>query len=154
MSKQDRATKIEKEKRIFIVQGWIIEGVQDHLIVKNVVERWGLDVRQAQRYVREAYEKWKKIEGVNIDMKREMKIAKLQQMIRTMKDEYKGTPRGMAVVNSIKKEISKLEALYPARMVKVQGDKENPIILEEGFGPEKQKRLDELIAKALSAKQL
>jgi len=32
-----RATKNEKEKRIFIVQGWIIEGFQDHIIVKNII---------------------------------------------------------------------------------------------------------------------
>lgn len=120
MSKQDRATKIEKEKRIFIVQGWIIEGVQDHLIVKNVVERWGLDVRQAQRYVREAYEKWKKIEGVNIDMKREMKIAKLQQMIRTMKDEYKGTPQGIQAIMAVEKEIIKLEGLEPSKTLTLE----------------------------------
>ena len=37
MSKQDRATKIEKEKREFIVQGWIIEGkgVEPDIFVDN-----------------------------------------------------------------------------------------------------------------------
>ena len=120
MSKQDRATKIEKEKRIFIVQGWIIEGIQDNIIAKNIVERWGLDIRQAQRYVREAYEKWKKIEGVNIDMKREMKIAKLQQMIRTMKEEYKGTPAGIQAVMSVEKEIIKLEGLEPSKSLTLE----------------------------------
>jgi hypothetical protein len=120
MSKQDRATKIEKEKRIFIIQGWIIEGVQDRLIVKNSVERWGIDIRQAQRYVREAYESWKKIEGVNIDMKREMKIAKLQQMIRTMKEEYKGTPAGISAIMAVEKEIIKLEGLEPAKTINLE----------------------------------
>jgi hypothetical protein len=120
MSKQDRATKIEKEKRLFIVQGWIIEGIQDNIIAKNIVERWGLDIRQAQRYVREAYEKWKKIEGVNIDMKREMKIAKLQQMIRTMKEEYKGTPAGISAIMAVEKEIIKLEGLEPAKTINLE----------------------------------
>lgn len=118
-----RATKIEKEKRLFIVQGWIIEGVQDNLIVKNIVEKWNLDVRQAQRYVRQAYESWKKIEGVNIDMKREMKIAKLQQLVKTLKDEYKGTPQGIQAIMSVEKEIIKLEGLELPKDINLHMDK-------------------------------
>jgi len=118
-----RATKIEKEKRLFIVQGWIIEGVQDNLIVKNIVEKWELDVRQAQRYVREAYESWKKIEGVKIDMKREMKIAKLQQLVKTLKDEYKGTPQGIQAIMAVEKEIIKLEGLELPKDINLNMDK-------------------------------
>lgn len=115
-----RATKIEKEKRLFIVQGWIIEGVQDNLIVKNIVERWELDVRQAQRYVREAYEKWKKIEGVNIEMKREMKIARYQQLIKSLKEEYKGTPSGIRAIAEVEKRIDLLEGLELPKTIKLE----------------------------------
>lgn len=115
----NRATKIEKEKRLFIVQGWIIEGVQDRLIVKNVVDRWGLDIRQAQRYVKDAYENWKKIEGVNIDMKRELKIAQLKQLVRTLKDEYKGTPAGIQAIMSVEDKIIKLEGLELPKTIKL-----------------------------------
>ena len=114
-----RATKIEKEKRLFIVQGWIIEGVQDRLIVKNVVDRWGLDIRQAQRYVKDAYENWKKIEGVNIDMKRELKIAQLKQLIRTLKDEYKGTPAGIQAIMAVEDKIIKLEGIELPKTIKL-----------------------------------
>lgn len=119
MSKKERATKTEIEKRIFIVQGWIIEGVQDRLIVKNVVERWNLDIRQAQRYVKQAYESWKKIEGVNLDMKREMKIAQLKQLVRTLKDEYKGTPAGIQAIMSVEDKIIKLEGLELPKTLKL-----------------------------------
>lgn len=115
-----RATKNEKEKRLFIVQGWIIEGIQDNLIVKNIVEKWDLDIRQAQRYVKDAYESWKKIEGVKIEMKREMKIAKLQQIVRTLKDEYKGTPAGIQAIMSVEKELIKLEGLEIPKQINVQ----------------------------------
>jgi hypothetical protein len=115
----NRATKIEKEKRLFIVQGWIIEGVQDNLIVKNIVEKYDLDVRQAQRYVREAYESWKKIEGVKIDMKREMKIAQLKQLVRTLKDEYKGTPHGIQAIMSVEEKIIKLEGLELPKQIHI-----------------------------------
>lgn len=120
MSKKDRCTKVEKENRLFIVQGWIIEGIQDRLIVKKIIEMWQLDVRQAQRYVRDAYESWKKIEGVNLDMKREMKIAELKQLRRSLKDNYKGTPSGIAAIMAVEKEIIKLEGIELPKTVKLE----------------------------------
>lgn len=120
MSKQDRATKIEKEKRLFIVQGWIIEGVQDHLIVKNIVERWGLTVRQAQRYVKDAYENWKEIEGVKVSMKRTLKIARYKQLIKSLKDEYKGTPAGIRAIAEVEKRIDLLEGIEPSKTLTLE----------------------------------
>lgn len=120
MAKQNRATLIEKEKRIFQIQGWIIEGVQDRLIVKNAITAWDIDVRQAQRYVREAYEKWQKIEGVNIEMKRELKIAELKQIKRSLKDQYKGTPSGISAIMAVEKEIIKLEGIELPKNVIIQ----------------------------------
>ena len=70
MSKEQRCTQIEKEKRIFTIQSWMLEGVQDRLIIKQATTLWDISVRQAERYVKEAYENWKKIEGVNIDIDR------------------------------------------------------------------------------------
>ncbi|RKS00430.1 hypothetical protein [Flavobacterium sp. 102] len=149
-----KASNIETANRVFTIQGWIINGVQDYLILKQCQQQFlksdgkPIGLRQAKNLLAKAYQAWHEEQVTDIDQKRTMRIAELKQDIRNMKDEYKGTPRGMAVVNQIKKEISKLEALYPAKKVIVQGDRDNPIILEDGFGPEKQARLDALIAKA------
>lgn len=137
MSKQDRATKIEKEKRIFIVQGWIIEGIQDRLIVKQIMERWNLDARQAQRYVRDAYDSWKKIEGVNLDMKREMKIAELKQLKRSLKDNFKGTPSGIAAIMAVEKEIIKLEGIELPKTVKLEVPDVDAIEFNVVYGKDK-----------------
>lgn len=158
MPRGARASKLETEKRIFIIQGWIIGGVPDYLILKNIEQQFKdkndihVGRRQAKNLLRKAYEIWQEEENATIEQKRLMRIAELKQDIRGMKEEYKGTPKGMAVVNNIKKEITKLEALYPARVVKLQGDKDNPVIVEEGFGTEKQARIEALIAKALGSK--
>ncbi|MBA4155065.1 hypothetical protein [Flavobacterium sp.] len=120
MSKKIKCTAIEKENRLFMVQGWIIEGIQDRLIVKQIMERWSLDVRQAQRYVRDAYDSWKKIEGVNLDMKRELKIAELKQIKRSLKDAYKGTPSGISAIMAVEKEIIKLEGIELPKTVKLE----------------------------------
>ncbi|MGV3695514.1 hypothetical protein [Flavobacterium sp.] len=117
---KERATAIEKETRLFTIQSWILDGVPDRLIVKQITQTWGLDVRQAQRYVKEAFASWKKIEGVNLDMKRELKIAKLKQDARSLKPEYKGTPAGLRAVNEIEKEITKLEGLELPKQIHLQ----------------------------------
>lgn len=118
--KELRATAIEKETRLFTVQGWILEGVPDRLIVKQIIQQWALNVRQAQRYVREAYENWKKIEGVNIDMKRELKISELKQLKRSLAPQYKGTPQGIQAIMSIEDKIIKLEGLELPKQIQLQ----------------------------------
>lgn len=147
-----KSTKIETEKRVFTIQGWIINGVPDYLILKNIEQQWPIGRRQSKNLLQKAYKIWHEEEEASIEQKRSMRIAELKQDIRSMKDEYKGTPRGMAVVNSIKKEISKLEALYPATKHIIQGDKDNPLVVTGGFSQEHQERIDALIAKELGKK--
>lgn len=110
MAKQ-RATAIDKEKRLFTIYGWLLEGVPDRLIVQQILQTYPIALRQAERYVVEAYQKYKKIEGINIDLKRDIAIAGLMQDIRSLRPEFKGTPAGLRAVNAIKKEIAKLEGL-------------------------------------------
>lgn len=142
-----RATNIEKEKRIFMIQSWIIDGVQDRLIVRQATSMWNVDIRQAQRYVAEAYQSWKRIEGVNLEMKKELKIAELKQIKRSLKEEYKGTPAGIQAIILVEKEIIKLEGLEPDKKHIIQGDKENPLVITNS--EEREARIAQLIAKAM-----
>jgi len=148
-----RSTKLETEKRVFTIQGWIINGVPDYLILKNIQTQFKngagefLGFRQAKNLLQKAYSVWQESEEATVEQKRALRIAELKQDIRSMKDSYKGTPQGMSVVNSIKKEISKLEALYPAKKHIIQGDKENPLVITNS--EEREARIAQLIAKAM-----
>lgn len=150
-----RSSKLETDKRIFTIQGWIIKGVPDYLILKNIENQFknsqgvSLSRVQSKLLIRKAYKIWHDEQEADIEQQRAMTIAGLQQDIRGMKDEYKGTPQGMSVVNSIKKEISKLKALYPARVTVIQGDKENPLVITDGFTQEKENELKTLLKKAI-----
>ena len=117
-----KATDIEKSKRLFTIQGWILDGVADPLIVKQIMQQWNLSKRQAFRYIKEAYTDWQKIEGVTLDMKREMKIAELKQAKRSLKEEFKGTPTGIRALMMVEKEIIKLEGIVLPKEVKIQTD--------------------------------
>lgn len=125
-----KVTKIEKEKRIFTIQGWIIDGVQDYLIMKQVRSNWDLSERQAQRYITEAYKRWKKDQTIDILQRRDARIAELQQDIRGMDEKFKKTPLGLRTILAFKKEISKLEDIYPARRFLHGSDPENPVIVK------------------------
>lgn len=106
-----KSTAIEKEKRLLTIYGWLLEGVPDRLIVQQILQTYPIGIRQAERYVVQAYEKYKKIDGIEIERKRDIAIAGLQQDIRSLRPEFKGTPAGLRAVNAIKKEIAKLEGI-------------------------------------------
>lgn len=147
-----RATKLETEKRVFTIQGWIINGVPDYLILKNIESEWEVKRRQAKNLLKKAYEIWHDNEEATIEEKRSLRIAELKQDIRNMKPEFKNTPKGMSVLLNYKKEINKLEALYPAQKHILQGDKEKPLYvanINEMTPEEQEKRVIELAKKAL-----
>lgn len=146
MPKDAKATKIETEKRVFTIQGWILSGVPDYLILKNIEQTWPVGTRQAKNLRQKAYKIWHEDQEATIEQKRALRIDELKQDVRNMRPEYKGTPKGMAVVNAIKKEITKLEALYPPTRHIIQGDPDKPLLISDSS--EREARIAELIAKA------
>lgn len=121
-----KATKLETEKRIFTIQGWIIDSVADYLIIKNCDAQWGIGSKQAGRLLKKAYALWAS-EAINLDDKRVLRIAELKQLVRSMKEVHKGTPQGITAINQVQKEISKLESLYPAHRHVVEGSTDKPV---------------------------
>lgn len=129
MSKISKATNDEKERRIFTVQGWIVDGVQDYMIKRQIMG-WGLSGRQADRYIKLAYERWKPIEEISIEERRAAKIADLKQLRRSLQEKFKGTPEGIRAIMNIEKQIIRLEDITPARRLQLSGDSENPLKIE------------------------
>jgi len=126
---KNRATNIELEKRIFTIQGWIIEGVQDHLIARKVSEEMNLSVRQSQRLVAKAYNSWKKLPGVKVEQSRLLAIARMEQAKRSLKQEFKGTPAGLKVLLEYDKEINKLKGIDLPKVHILEGNPEKPLTM-------------------------
>jgi hypothetical protein len=148
-----RSTSLETERRVFTIQGWIITGVPDYLILKNIEQQFGVCRRQSKNLLKKAYTIWVQDQEATIEQKRALKIAKLKQEIRSMGEEYKFTPKGMAVKLSYEKEINKLEGIYHAKQMVIKGDKENPVVITDDYTPEKEARLNKLIEKVLQLKK-
>lgn len=140
-----RATRLETDKRVFTIQGWIISAVPDYLILKNIQQDWELGRRMAKYLLKKAYTIWLSGEVASMEEKRMLRVADLKQDIRSMQDRYKGTPQGMMAVLRIKKEINKLDGIVPVRQLMIQGDPEKPIQFEEAT--DRDKRIAYLMAK-------
>lgn len=119
--------KIEYEKRIRIVQEWIIEEWQSVDIIAQIVTKWELEERQAKRYIAAARLRWQEEEKEHIDALRNQKILKLKKLIRSLKETYKGTPSGIGAILRVEKEIIKLEGMDRPKKVEVGGIKGQPI---------------------------
>ena len=129
--KKGRVSKIEYDKRIFAIQGWIIDGVQSSLIVRQILnQQWCESQRHAERMLKDARDLWTEIPEAEISQKRKLKVAELQQMKRGLKDEFKGTPAGIRAMVAIEKEIILLEGLRPAAKVELTGKNGEPIQTE------------------------
>lgn len=126
-----KASNIEVEKRIFTIQGWIIDGVQDYLIIKQATTQWNISPRQAKRYLKNAYENWKADESLTVEDKRAAKIAELKQLKRSLQEQYKGTPGGISAIMNIEKEVIKLEGILPPKRVQLSGDVDNPLEINQ-----------------------
>lgn len=115
-----KVTKLEKEKRIFAVQTWIIDGQSDDTIIREIKSKWDLSIRQARRYLKQANENWKHDEDIAIESKRAAKIAELKELKRTLKEDFRGTPAGINAIVRIEKLIIRLENIEPPKQHEIK----------------------------------
>lgn len=130
-TKSKRATNQELDQRVFTIQGWIIDGVQEFLIKKQAVTQWGVSFRTAKRYVQMADDGLKPSREVTIEDKLARKIAELQQRKRSIEAKHKHTPQGIRALNDIDKMLIRLEAIEPPRRIQLQGDPDNPLEINQ-----------------------
>lgn len=135
-----KSTKLEKERRILTVQGWIIDGAQNDFIIRQIKTQWNLNRRQAERYLKWAYDKWRPQADLEVEDMRNAAIARLQNIARSLDPKYKGTPSGITAVLSVEKELNKLKDVRPPKRKEVTM-KSIPEMTEE----EREKRIEEIL---------
>lgn len=122
-----KASTLEKEKRIQSVMGWIISGMPTYKLLKKVKDTFKVENIQARRYINEAFNRWKPEADENIESKRHARIDELKEILTGMSAANKKTPAGIRTILAVKKEMSKLENLYPARKFLHGSDPDNPL---------------------------
>ena len=99
------------EKRIHQVQSWILQDIPSDMIVRQIIQLDWCKERQARVYLKDASERWAKAASNDIETKKRIKIAELQERKRSLKEEFRGTPGGMKILNDIDKMIIALDGL-------------------------------------------
>jgi len=122
--------KIEYEKRVRIVQEWILEDWPSCDIITQIIGQWHLEERQAKRYISEARKRWLVDESMLIEQKRKLKVESLKKIKRSLNAKYKGTPAGIRALVSVEKEIISLEGLRKPVKVELTGRDGMPIQTE------------------------
>jgi len=114
-----KCTKSEKQKRLFYVQGLIIDGVSNYEILQYITENWNITSRQARNYITLANKNIQKVYDVEIKGKLAWKfVARRRLYRRAIKDE------NFNLALQVLKDISELEGDY-----KHIGTAENPVIM-------------------------
>lgn len=119
---------IEIERRVRIVEEWIIEDVPYTEIINRVMKRWKCADRTAKRYIKDARERWSEEAQESIDQKRHRKIIYLQRLRNSLQRKYKGTPDGIKAQLLVDREINKLSAIIPPQQLAIGGMKDGPPI--------------------------
>lgn len=123
-----KANALEKERRIRIIQEWIIDDAPTADIITKIMDTWKVQRSQASKDLKTARERWCEKEDEVIDNKRMIRVHALKKLKRSIKDQYKGTPNGVMAVLAVEKEINKLEGVYPVSHVEVTGKNGEPLI--------------------------
>ena len=125
-----KTDKTEFLRRIFIVQGWIVEGVQSALIIRQIMtHKWCTSERQAFRYLTQARNLWTEMPEMKLEQQRELKVAELQQIKRNMSDEFKKTPGGVRALVAVEKEIIQLLGLRKPTKISLTDNEGNNILI-------------------------
>lgn len=102
--------------RVFTIQEWMVEGMPDFEMIQQAMNQWHLPRAVARELLREAYRNWKTDTQIELETRRNAKIAELQQLKYSMKEEYAGTPNGIRAILAIEKEIMRLSGLEVQRV--------------------------------------
>lgn len=122
-----KISNLEVKQRVFKITEWIIQGMPVYKLDAKIAEEFEVGPRQIKRYKEKAMELWRVDVEADLINKRNMRIDDLQNDIANLGEKYKGTPAGLTAILRIKKEISKLQDLYPARKIQLKNDPDNPV---------------------------
>jgi len=141
-----KVDKIEHERRIKVVQGWILDDLPFSDIVSKCCNEWLLSLAQAKRYIKIARERWSLDRDEEIEKKRAIKVEGLKKLKQSLGKRYTTQPFGVSVILKIDQEISKLEGLYPATRLEHSAPGGKPLFPEPDLTKVPREALTALVA--------
>jgi hypothetical protein len=100
------ADKVEKLKRIRIIQEYLVLGKNPKDIVTQVASAWGITPRMAQHYVNKAFDDFKTLSGQNIESLRGFHIQSRMKLLDWAME------RNKTLALDVLQDMAKLQGLY------------------------------------------
>lgn len=125
----NRANKVETQRRIRIVQEWILQDYGTPDIIQQAMQIWNIAQRQAYRYLYYANRFFQEKDELSMRAKVSYHVARKKKLIREMDPEERKTAAGVAAVNKVLDSIAKLQGIT-MDTVRLIGDPDNPIKTE------------------------
>lgn len=126
--------KVEIEKRIRIVQDWLIQDYPNADIIQQCINKgWVTSKRQAERYIKQGLERWAEEEDKKLSLKRASRTQSLKKMLRSIDPKAASTPSGIRALLAVHDRIIALEGIKPTRQMieaeiaKDQGKQADPL---------------------------
>lgn len=132
--KTEKSSKFEIERRIRNVQEWILDDHTYSDIMRSIVNKWGVSDRQAQRYIKSAYEEFKEKNELSMDIKKAFYMKRKMKIIRDMDPKVKTTASGARAINKILDSMAELDGIKINR-IQLTGNDGEPLIPEAGILP-------------------
>ncbi|HTE33026.1 MAG TPA: hypothetical protein VK666_21735 [Chryseolinea sp.] len=136
--RKPKSGDLEKEKRLRMVQEWIL---QDHIttdIISQCINSWDISERQAMRYLASAKIAFAKITEKKLEHRLNYHIQRRNKLLRDLDPKYRKSPPGIKVQLDVLEDIAKLEQLYklkievggPKGAAAIQTDSTHKVIFE------------------------
>jgi hypothetical protein len=113
---KSRSDNAIMEKRVRMVQQWLLEDHPTHDIVSFCIGKWDVSKRQAYRYLSHAMEKFREANEKSVEQKVNYYLARKRKLIHDMPDAYKKTPQGVAAINNVLNSMAVLEGIHLRRL--------------------------------------
>ena len=107
-SRDKGASKLEKVKRIRVVQEYLILGKNPKDIVNQISSAWDITPRMATFYVNKAFEDFKAMTGKDVESLRGYHISARMKLLDWAMDSDKRKPFALDVLQ----DMAKLQGLY------------------------------------------
>lgn len=123
-----KSTHIEVEKRIRIIQEWILEGYATTDIITQLTITYQITQRQAYNYIKKAFDSFKEKNQHTIDQKKGYHIALRQKMLKELQE--KKTPEGTRTALRIADSMARIEGLMVVGNAQQTNTEQKPTKIE------------------------
>lgn len=129
ITEANRANKAETQRRIRIIQEWILQDYVTSDIIQQACQTWNITARQAYRYLYYANRFFQEKDQLSLQAKVSYYVARKKKLLREMDPAERRTAAGVAAANKVLDSMAKMQGVT-METIKLIGDPKQPVHTE------------------------